>query len=271
MRYVINNRTIKYDCANATEKGPRKIAIHNAIDLTANSPWHAQGYCIEPLFDQNHFRSFKENTARLLISLWRDAGLQVPDSFPLDQYHTLIASQEQHLKAIDKTKLLPMDQFPFEPSLLIDRVSKICNCELEAINPFDGQRIFHFRIIRPNSKDNNPLHRDVWLEDYKDCINLYIPVTGSNELSSLILAPESHRWLESRIERTVGGAQIGTTCFNVPAVTHIEGDYTLVRPDPAENEVLVFSPYLIHGGSMNFNVNMTRISFEVRLWRKSNT
>lgn len=271
MRYVINNRTVTYDCSNATEKGPEKIAVDSSVDLTANSLWHAQGYCIEPLFDRDHFSSFKENTARLLISLWRKAGLQVPDGFPLDQYHTLIVSQEQHLNAIDKTKLLPTYQFPIDLSLLIGRISKICGCELEAVNPFDGQRIFHFRIIRPNSTDNNPLHRDVWLEDYKDCINLYIPVTGSNELSSLILAPESHLWLESRVERTVGGAQIGITRFNVPAVTHIEGDYALARPNPAENEVLIFSPYLIHGGSMNFNVNMTRISFEVRLWKKSNT
>jgi len=34
------------------------------------------------------------------------------------------------------------------------------------------------------------------------------------------------------------------------------------------NQVLVFSPYLIHGGAVNLNSNETRISIEIRLWKK---
>jgi hypothetical protein len=75
-------------------------------------------------------------------------------------------------------------------------MSELLNQELIVCNPYDDQRVFHFRVIRPLSGDNNPLHRDVWLEDYKDCINLYIPIAGSNALSSLIIAPQSHRWSE---------------------------------------------------------------------------
>jgi ectoine hydroxylase-related dioxygenase (phytanoyl-CoA dioxygenase family) len=111
------------------------------------------------------------------------------------------------------------------------------------------------------------LHRDVWLEDYESCINLYIPIAGSNALSSLILLPESHYWPESRIERTMSGAHINGIKFNVPAVTAIDGDFTIERPDPQENEMLLFSPYLIHGGAINLNTNKTRISIELRLWR----
>jgi ectoine hydroxylase-related dioxygenase (phytanoyl-CoA dioxygenase family) len=40
------------------------------------------------------------------------------------------------------------------------------------------------------------------------------------------------------------------------------------RPDPQAGEVLVFSPYLIHGGAMNFNSDVTRLSLEMRFWRK---
>ena len=127
--------------------------------------------------------------------------------------------------------------------------------------------IFHFRVIRPHHRDNNPLHRDVWLEDYDDCINLYIPVAGSNPLSSLIIVPGSHRWPESRVERTTSGSRINGQKFNVPAVTGIRGDYSIARPDPKENEVLIFSPYLIHGGAVNLHPDKTRISIEMRLWQ----
>jgi len=42
----------------------------------------------------------------------------------------------------------------------------------------------------------------------------------------------------------------------------------LERPNPGENEMLLFSPYLVHGGGYNFNTDMTRISLEMRFWRK---
>jgi hypothetical protein len=48
------------------------------------------------------------------------------------------------------------------------RVSEICGRDLIALNPFDGASVFHFRVIRPSLYDNNPVYRDVWLEDYSD-------------------------------------------------------------------------------------------------------
>jgi ectoine hydroxylase-related dioxygenase (phytanoyl-CoA dioxygenase family) len=106
------------------------------------------------------------------------------------------------------------------------------------------------------------------LQDYSNCINLYIPVCGSNENSSLIIIPGSHLWSESRVERTVSGALINGVKFNVPAVTNIEGSFEVIRPSPESNEVLVFSPYLIHGGAVNLNKDTTRISIELRLWKR---
>jgi hypothetical protein len=40
----------------------------------------------------------------------------------------------------------------------------------------------------------------------------------------------------------------------------------LLRPNPAPSEVLLFSPYLLHGGAVNLNENETRISLEMRFW-----
>jgi len=268
MKYVVNNQALSYEAHGENIRGKNVTLLKNAVDLTAQTAWAKTGFSIEKLFLPTTYQAFANATHTLLLDLWRSAGLNVPDNFLLDQYHTLTSRPEAHLAAIDKTRLLFTDDFPLGITALENRISEICQVPLITKNPYDGQSIFHFRIIRPNSTDNNPLHRDVWLEDFDNCINLYIPIAGSNEHSSLIILPGSHHWPESRFERTKAGAVINAVKFNVPAVISIDGEYSVMRPDPAENEVLIFSPYLIHGGSVNLNTDKTRISIEIRLWRK---
>lgn len=38
----------------------------------------------------------------------------------------------------------------------------------------------------------------------------------------------------------------------------------MIRPNPNTNEVMIFSPYLIHGCSDNSNDDSTRMSLEIR-------
>lgn len=268
MKYKLGKAEINYSAEGERTSGNDLILLHQAIDLTFGLNWGADGFTIEKFLDEERFHEFKQRTSSLLVFLWREAGLIVPNDFDLSQYHHLAGSTESHLAAVEKTKLLSINDFPVPIHLIEQRISEICQAELVAKNPFDGQSIFHFRVVRPNSNDNNPLHRDVWLEDYANCINLYIPIVGSNSNSSLAVIPQSHHWPESKLERTTQGATVGHVKFNVPAVTAIQGDYEIVRPDPKENEVLVFSPYLIHGGSVNLNPHQTRISIELRLWKK---
>jgi len=268
MKYKINKTEIKYRAEGKKTLGDDTVLLHHAIDLTYGRKWGEDGFTIEKLFEENVYQDFKTKTSALVISLWQNAGLTISDDFELSQYHTVATSKNSHLATVEKTKLLSVDEFPIPIRLVENRISEICQVPLIAKNPFDGQAIFHFRVVRPNSKDNNPLHRDVWLEDYANCINLYIPVVGSNSNSSLALIPGSHHWPESKTERTDQGAVVGNIKYNVPAVTSIKGDYEIVRPDPKENEVMVFSPYLIHGGSVNLNPDQTRISIELRLWKK---
>ena len=267
MKYTVNNIDIQYSSEGKTMRGDDCVLLQTDVDLTVKTRWAKKGYTIENLFDENNYHLFKTNTKSLLLKCWRDAGLTPSEFFPLDQYHNLVQTNEAHLAALEKTKLLSVKFFPMDIQILENRISEICKEELIVKNPYDEQTVFHFRVVRPQQSDNNPLHRDVWLEDYKDCINLYIPVCGSNDLSSLIIIPESHHWPESKIERTLEGAQIGNIKYNVPAITKLDTEANYVRPNPGENEVLIFSPYLIHGGSVNVNNDVTRISIEVRLWR----
>ena len=268
MEYTVNRVKLGYETQVERNWGPDIVLLDHATDITEPNDWNQTGFTIQELFDANTNALFHKVTRELLIQCWEEAGLSVELGFKLDQYHTLVEDLPTHLAAVDKTKLLHVDRFPISVGLMENRVSEICSVGLKAKNPFDGQSVFHFRVIRPQQKDHNPLHRDIWLEDYDDCINIYIPVAGSNEHSSLILIPGSHRWPESRIEKTQGGAVIGGVKFNVPAVTSIKGSYDVVRPNPSENQLMVFSPYLIHGGAANMCESTTRISIEMRFWKK---
>lgn len=268
MKYKVNDSDLQYNAEGQKIKGEDRVLLHHAIDITAKTSWHNEGYTISKLFDTETYRTFIANTRNLLLDLWRKAGLPISNDFRLENYHTLATTKDIHLTAVEQTKLIGTELFPINIRVLEELVSTTCHEQLIVKNPFDNQSIFHFRVIRPGQHDNNPLHRDVWLDDYKDCINLYIPIVGSNEKSSLIIIPESHRWPESKIERTLAGAEINGVKFNVPAVTGIDGELNFVRPNPKENEVLIFSPYLIHGGAANLNNDVTRISIEIRLWKK---
>jgi hypothetical protein len=268
MEYSVNDRTLQYEAKGERHRGENIVLLNHALDLTKGTHWSKTGLIIEKLFDDSLFATFQRNTYRLLTSLWQKALLETPDNFQLHQYHLIAKTTEAHLAAVDMTKLIDVGLFPVPIQELEDRISEICRKKLIAKNPFDGQTVFHFRVIRPQQRDNNPLHRDVWLEDYSNCINLYIPVAGSNEKSSLVIVRGSHHWPESDIERTQSGAEINGVKFNVPAVTAISRNPQFIRPNPKDNEVLVFSPYLIHGGALNLNEDATRISIEVRLWKK---
>ena len=128
---------------------------------------------------------------------------------------------------------------------------------------------FCVRVVRPRSRDNNPPHRDVWLDRLRHAINIYVPLAGSTALSSLPIVPGSHLWAESEIERTVSGARVNGIEFTVPSVVGSTKPLRIVRPDPGLNEFLVFSPYLIHGGAFNQLPDRTRVSLEMRFWREA--
>ncbi|TFG88173.1 MAG: hypothetical protein E4H16_05500, partial [Candidatus Atribacteria bacterium] len=166
MEYTVNGIKLKYEAQGERRCGEEIILLDQAKDITAPNAWHPAGYTIEALFDDSTYKSFFERTQSLLIQSWKEAGLSVETDFILDQYHTLAKDSTTHLAAVEKTKLLPIECFPVSVGLLEERVSEICKVPLVAKNPFDGLSIFHFRVIRPNQSDHNPLHRDVWLEDY---------------------------------------------------------------------------------------------------------
>ena len=125
-----------------------------------------------------------------------------------------------------------------------------------------------FRICRPSSKYNdfNPCHRDIYLDFYRNIVNIYLPIIGSNANSSLKISPGSHKINENDIIVTKGGAFFNSTKqkFSVDAIVGSKIPIHMERPEVDENSMMLFSPYLFHGCSDNNNEDITRISLEIR-------
>lgn len=237
-------------------------------DLSNQADWHEPGYIVKDLFDETASSEFLSHIESLLRKKITMGGVSIGQK-PIDQYHTLIKDYKDHLNVVEKTKLIESVELGKYFEILEKQVSEICHIPVVSKKPMNGERVFHFRVIRPNQADFNPLHKDAWQEENCGCINLYIPICGSNEKSSLILAKGSHLHAEDTFTRTTEGARMNNVQFNVPGLISSKLPLEFVRPNPNPNQILVFSPYLIHGGSINLNTDQTRISLEMRFWRKN--
>ncbi|WP_269622997.1 hypothetical protein [Prochlorococcus marinus] len=156
------------------------------------------------------------------------------------------------------------DELPFKVTDLEHWVSNNLgkNLQLQHINHVPALLI---RIIRPAANDFNPPHRDVYISHLRNAINSFMPIYGVNNDSSLSLIEESHFWNENSIIRTLLNPIIDKKKFSVPAILSkaSKEPLNLIRPIVDYGEIMIFSPYLIHGGAINLSKH-TRISLEFR-------
>lgn len=270
MEVTINGTRIQYLVKGTPFVHQDDSVLANQQDsLAEHTPWNKAGFVIQPLFENEVYSHFLNDLQALLIRLMEEAGIGLPNGFSLDRYHEVIGNDySKHLQVVEKTKLVDASRLPVPFNTIERRVSEICGIDVMSKKPYNGERVFHFRIIRPSEGDFNPLHKDVWQEENEGAINLYFPIVGSNEKSSLIIAEGSHLLPEDTFVRSAEGASMGNIKFNVPGLMSSKVPLNFVRPNPQGNEVLVFSPYLIHGGAANLNVSTTRVSLEMRFWRR---
>lgn len=186
----------------------------------------------------------------------------------LENYHNEITNEEHTaiLNSMPYKKNMYPDVKEFS-DYLEKMVSEILG---ESVKIFNDD--LWFRICRPsklNDNDYNPCHRDVYLDFYRNIVNIYLPVVGSNEKSSLTVASGTHKWSESDTMVTSGGAHFKTQNkkYSVDAIVASKMPIEMIRPDPSVSQLMLFSPYLIHGCAQNNNEDTTRISLEVRFVR----
>lgn len=281
--YQIGEEDICFDLEGEVGVSESCILLENDDNLLTNTPWNEQGFVIQPFLTNQQFSQVKSGLTELVSDVLLRIGVKIDEKFSLDKYH-LYVSDEQHLQI---AKLIQhgwnVEWFPIDFSIVESNISKMLgqkvSAEAKHLNPanfdnglvsktYDKMYVFNVRIVRPQKwLDNNPPHRDVWIDRLRNAINIYAPICGSTAKSSLPIIPQSHFFDEAIIERTASGAKLNGTAYTVPCVTGIDGETVkLIRPNPQENEVMVFSPYLIHGGGYNFEKEMTRVSIEVRFW-----
>jgi hypothetical protein len=268
MKVVVNQQPVTYEVEGESSPVENRVLLATKYDLTAGTTWAKAGYIVARFLPPAAQQDLQTGLAELMRQAMRATGLSVSTDFPVARYHQVVGdNQKLHLAIINLTKEYLIDCLPVPASLLEQRVTELCGHQVQARNPYDQGRVFHLRIIRPGRSDNNPLHRDVWLPNYEDCINIYVPVAGSTADSSLSLIPGSHWWPEDRIERTQQGAIYNGMAYTVPGVKTALTPLQLIRPNPGPDDVLLFSPYLLHGGAVNLNADDTRISLEMRFWK----
>lgn len=251
--------------------GENEVLLDQDEDLTAGCAWAEAGFTVARLFEESPLYE------RLRAGLLQFIGAQLqevlpswPGDFVPEHYHHFV-DDAQHAAFIRNIRgCFDTALFPIALSALEARISVICGRQLSVMNPATGISEFCLRIVRPQAPaDNNPPHRDIYLDHLRNGINLYIPLAGSNAHSALPILPGSHHLPEHLILRSAPGVQVNGLSFSVPCIADAPGGLHMIRPNPGPNEVLVFSPYLIHGGGANLNEDLTRISLEMRLFRKT--
>ncbi len=269
VNYKLGEHLISLDLEGNTFVGSEEVLLLQDENLIENTLWNNLGFNIEIFLNPDDFIKIKSGIKTLISATIHEAGGQVDKDFELEKYH-LYVDNELHLKV---AKLIQsgwnVNQFPVHIDLVTARISEMIGKNVTTKAKHVEMNNFFVRIVRPqNFQDNNPPHRDVWLDRLRDAVNIYAPICGSDTKSALGLVPGSHLLKESEIERTAEGAILNGTSYTVPCVISIRNEIPLlIRPNPKENEVMLFSPYLVHGGGYNFNTDVTRISLEMRFWK----
>lgn len=267
--YSLNDTPIVTRVEGEIIYGEPRALLSEDDDLTAGTPWADRGYVVTDFLSAELREMLREGIRQRIVSVLTDAGLRPPGDFTMESYHRFAAADERvHPVVVEWfSRGFPLESMPIDYHLVERRIGEIVGAEVTAHNQAYGLNVFNMRVVRPHSNDNNPLHRDVWLDRLRNAVNIYVPLAGSDERSSLCLVPGSHRWRESEIARTAAGALVNGLPYTVPAVVGAKHPLHLIRPNPSPEQVLVFSPYLIHGGAANLNENVTRVSLEMRFWR----
>lgn len=281
--YYIGDDAISLQLDGEVFVGEDAVLLDKDRNLIAGTPWANIGFTVAAFLTPEQFIRVKQGIRHILAGLIERVGAKVDERFTLEHYHRYV-TDEQHIQI---ARLIQygwnVSEFPVDFQLVENRISEILGLPVSAEakhadakdyktgltdKVYDKMQVFNLRIARPGKmQDNNPPHRDVWLDRLRNAVNIYAPFSGSTPKSALAVLPGSHYLKESEIERTSAGATLNGTKYSVPCVTKVLGQVPkLLRATPTENEVMVFSPYMVHGGGYNLETDVTRISLEVRFW-----
>ncbi len=274
--FIINNKAYEISVKGSPpfQFGTEEVLSNEQTDIAFHQPWYQDGYKAIPFLTNDEFASLKEGLTNCVKNIiTEEIGIDVAD-FSLENYHHFITSNEQHFKVVSKTRDLFPEDFNFPLTTIIPKFERILGFELSDISPFDGSQLHIIvRINRPFSNDFNPPHKDIYegvdnAAHIPQFINLWIPICGVTDKSSLPVVKSSHLLKESEILRTFEGAMVEGNKYRVRMIKSWNGDTTLTRPEIKYGEVLFFTSHLVHGLAINEQEDATRVALEFRLFKK---
>lgn len=269
---VIDEYSYQFKVKGKFFKG-KDVVLYNQSkeNILKDCNWEENGFKKISLFNKNEFTNLEKSVRTQVIKALQKADVKFDeDNFKLENYHKTIQTEEEHLAVINYTRNLTNEDLDIDIEKIASKCAEHINYNLSThIKDLGGSYII-IRIVRPNTLDINPPHRDGYLDFYKNILNIWIPISGCNKGSSLPLIPKSHFVPENKIIRTEAkGAEINGNLYTVPCMLEtINGPFHMTRPNPKQKEALIFTPFLIHGAAINTNKDITRISLELRFEKK---
>ena len=224
--------------------------------------WFQKGYKIIDVFSKSEHLKNKELINRYLAEVLK---IKKKKSFDVVNYHQFI-DDKNHLKIIKKTRNLKPQIFNHIKKKIF---LKICNKYKISFkkNKILGKEIAILRLNRPDGiKDLNPPHRDGYLNCWAKSLNIWYMISGSFNSCSLPIVPKSHLYNEKYLTVTKPRCFMNGIKYNVPTKLKITGKKKIFFKVPKikPGQVLVFSPFLIHGFGYNFSKKKTRSALEFR-------
>lgn len=245
-------------------------------DLIENKNWFNKGFIVEKSLRFFNIEKLFFTTEKLLKKIIINLNSKINlDGFSLERYHHYV-DDELHSEVIKKTRRLFPSDLEIDITQILKEFSKYFGTKLTFTNPITGEKHWMIaRINRPLSNNYNTVHKDIYeiFDKYgylPKMVNIWIPLCGVTKTNSLPIVPESHLLSEHLIERTLAGSKLNGNSYSVASIKCWNGKSNLSRVIINKDDVLIFSSHLIHGLAFNNNKNVTRISFEFRLYEDSN-
>jgi hypothetical protein len=263
----IDNQPFEFKVEGDFFWGEQKLLYPKNDNVLSKMDWESQGFNVVKAFEDDEFKKLQNSIRTIIVDALNENDISVNTStFKLKDYHKFVTTNELHNNVINITRNLEVSDFNFDIDLLAKRFGDILGYELTSWVEELQKSHIQIRISRPNSLDINPPHRDGYLSYWEDIVNVWLPIEGCNEKSSLPVLPKSHLLPENEILRTESkGAKINGNVYYVPCILETKsGPIKMIRPNPKEGEALLFTPFLIHGAAVNQNEAITRVSLELR-------
>jgi hypothetical protein len=265
---TVNINSVPFQCNVSSASffwGEDQILYQEENSVISKADWKDKGFSIVDVLQKEEYEKLKTITTTLMKGIVSQ-HVSIDDGFSLQKYHTYVTSDEIHQRIIQQTRFLKRHHFSPLFETVAEKISSSVGYSLSLDNFKLDEEIIILRISRPQSLDINPPHRDGYLPIWADVLNVWLPVEGCNEKSSLPVIEGSHLWNEKDIYRTEAkGAQIVNRSYHVPAIVQSSFGLNMTRPNPSYEQALIFTPFLLHGCAVNMNDDITRFSFELRL------